>query len=369
VDSSSRPSRAKAHSPLRRRAALAGLALALTAGCGQDDRPGVTVTNAQSDVVFGNQATPTPAATPQQPNIGPQGPAPLPPPSIPRLPDPPGFNNPTGFPTDDSGPPAKPKLCPGPPLFATAPEPATITVDGQPKPGFYLWQSITEQDLGSNIKSKTAKYTNYEVKNISPVTSRPNPTGAPTETFTYDVVAPVGQGNVRTITYQVKQNAIFRDVATGNLGTPTRIGEPDAGVSIKKEVLRDAAGEVVSTFEPATPVLILPLPIAGGASFTGSGTDAVNGSSLTISGTVVGPSRVSTCTGFVQGYRVEGTVSSTAGGESTTSDQAFTVETQGGGLVIASEATPTGSKFKQLSVIGAHVPAKAPREIPKEEAL
>lgn len=367
--SSSRRSPARTYSRKPVATAVAALALTLTAACGEDSRPGVAVTNAQSDVVFGNQTpSPTPRANAPQQQIGPQGPGVVLP-SLPPIGPPPGFENPTGFPTDDSGPPASQRICPGPPVFATAPKAATISVEGQPKQGFYFWQSISSKDVGNNIKIKMPKYTNYQVRNVSPITSRPNAQGPPTETFTYDLIQPVGQGSIRTITYQVKQNAPRFNVKPANAAPSTTLAEPDAGVSIKKEVLTDSAGKVVSTFEPATPVLILPLPISGGASFTGAGTDPRSGSQLTVSGTIIGPSRVTTCVSFVQGYRVEATVQSTSGGATTTSDQAFTIETQTGGLVINTEVTPTGSDTTQFSTVGDPFASPAAKVIPKGQGL
>lgn len=365
--SSSLPHRARHSRPAPLRTALLVLALALTAACGQSKDPGVTVTNTQSDVVFGNASpTPTPTVVVQPPFSprAPQGPAPFP-----NVPPPPGFGDPGPLPTDDSGPPAKPSICPGPPLFATAPTPATIVVEDKPRQGFYLWQSITSKDAGNNVTIKTAKYTNYEVRNVSETTTRTNPQGADTTVFTFDVVMPVGKGDVMTFTYQVKQNAVGQDVKTGNVGQPTRVSEPDAGLSIKAEVLRNAAGEVVYSFTPVTPVLILPLPVAAGASFTGSGADPTTGDSLTVRGTIVGPSRVTACRSFVQGYRVEAAVTSGQGPSSSSSDQAFTIETQDGGLVVGAEVTPTGSDTTQLSIVGDPVPAPQPQRIPKEDAL
>jgi hypothetical protein len=180
---------------------------------------------------------------------------------------------------------------------------------------------------------------------------------------------PVAGGGNLTFTYQVKQNAPGANVGqVSNVGTPRRVSQPDAGVAIKSEVLRDASGAIKGRFDPATAVLILPLPIVGGASFVGSGTDPVTGSTLNVQGVVKGPDRVSSCTGYVQGYRVDADVTSSgAQGQSAPMvKQTFTLETQAGALVVGNVQVPSDSKVTDLSIIGDHTPTAKPRDIPKD---
>lgn len=358
--STPRPSQAKS----ARRISLGLAALALASACGESSTPGVSVTTSQSDVSFGKPAVagPPPAA-PEQPFV-PVGPGVIvqPPPPLPDI----VFNPPTSPPT--SGQPPVSDICPGPPVFATAPTAATTFVQDQPKPGFYLWQLIKSEEVADNIFSKTAKYTNYEIRNVSPITKRPNPSGEPTTVFTYDQVAPIGGGDTITYTYQVKQNAPGAGVGqVSNIGTPRRASEPDAGVAIKSEVRRNAAGEITGRFDPVTPVLILPLPIIGGASFVGAGTDPLTRSSLQVQGVVKGPDRIIACTSFVQGYRVDAEVTSSGaqGQSAPVVTQTFTIQTQAGGLLIGNVQKPTGSKVSDMSLVGNHVPTAKPRDIPK----
>ena len=371
MTSSSLPPRADRRRVVRSLIALAALGAA--AACGNAD-PGITVTSAQSDVVFaGASASPAASAAPA---AGPSDGQAFTP-SVPNLPQSfptlKGFDNnnpPFQFPEPGgSTAPARSNICPGPPVFSSAPTAATTYVEGQPKPGFYLWQLLTTEDLGSNVKVTTAKYTNYEIKNVSKITTRANPSGEPTSVFTYDLVAPIGKGSTITYTMQVKQNAQGANVSTGNVGKPTRVSEPDAGVAIAKEVQRNSAGDVTGQFAPTVPVLILPLPIQGGADFRGAGTDPTTGGSMQVTGTVKGPDRVSGCSEFVQGIRADVTVTSQGvpSQAAATVDEVITVETQAGGLVVGTAQTPTNSKTTTLTVVGENRPTTKPRDIPKEQ--
>lgn len=358
---SSRPSRAKA---------LALTALALTAACGTGRSPGVSVTSADSDVVFGNP-TPTPAAPTSSGGFVPQPPGGTIAPPVP-FPSLGGFNDsppPFEFPTP--APPVTTDICPGPALYAQAPTAATTFVQGQPKAGYYFWQVITSEDLGNKIKKVTPRYTNYQVRNVSSITSTPNPQGGdPTTTFTYDVVEPVGKGDTLTFTYQVKQNAPGQSV-NNPVGNPVRVSTPDAGVAISKEVLADSTGKEIASFSPLTPVLILPLPIIGGASFTGSGTDPLSGATLTVQGTVKGPDRVATCDSYVQGFRVDATSTSNGaqGQAGSTVAQTFTIETQSGALLVGNVQTPSNSTVTTSSIVGDDVARAAARAIPAGRGL
>ena len=374
--SSPRPSRAKTLS----RPLLALVALSLATACGGANDPGVSVTNAQSDVIFaGASKSPSAAAVPGTAEGAVAAGVPGAAGDAPALAV---FDQPTLQTFDNNNPgfqfpqpggsnaPARSNICPGPPVFASAPTAATTSVQDKPKPGFYMWQSQTTTDLGSNVKSTTAKYTNYEVKNVSATTTRPNPSGDPTSVFTYDLVAPVGKGNTVTFTFQVKQNAQGANVGTGNVGNPRRVAEPDAGIAIKEQVERNAQGEEVVRFTPSVPVLILPLPVVGGAEFTGTGSDPRTGAQMTVNGQVKGPDRVTGCSEFVQGIRVDATVASrdVPGQVADSVSEVFTFETQAGGLPVGVAQTPTNSKVTSSAVFGERPTAK-PREIPKEQRL
>ena len=363
MDSSPRLSRAS-----RRRTLLAVAALGLVSACGNGNAPGVSVTNAQSDVVFGNPvASSSPVGTPNGQQFVPQGPG-L---GFPTQPTLPGLtlNTPPPFHFPDNPQPVSTPFCPGPRLGASAPSAATTSVQGQPATGFYLWQLLTSEQIAPKIVKKTALYTNDEIRNVSAVTSTPNPQGGQTTTFTYDQVALGKGGSTLTTTYQVKQNAPGVNVGqVENIGTPHRVSAPDAGVAIKAEVARDATGKVIGSFQPVTAVLILPLPIVGGATFNGAGTDPTTGGSMSVQGTVKGPDRVVGCTDFVQGYRVDATVTSSGSQAEAgpTVNQTYVIETQAGALVVGNTQMASGSKITTSSVIGDLNPSKSPTKIPKD---
>lgn len=366
------PSRPFPASALRR-AALAVSALGLATACGSGSVPGVAVTNAQSDVAFGGNTAPTPAATGAPTTTS--GGIPVGPIGFPGQTGPPplGFDRqpPISFPSQ-SPPPVRSSLCPGPPPFATAANPATTFVQDQPKVGFYFWQVIKAEEKAPKVVITTPKYTNYEIRNVSAITTSPNPQGDPTTTFTFDQVAPIAGGHVVTYTYQVKQNAPGTNAGEGlPVGKPQRVSVPDAGIAIKAEVERDAAGKVVRQFHPTTAVLVLPLPIQGGATFNGAGSDPSNGASLQVQGTVVGPDRVSGCNDYIQGIRVNATVTSNGvpGQAAASVTQAFTFQTQAGGLLVGNAQNPANTKTTFSSIVGDRLPTKTAKAIPKDERL
>ncbi|MHB8452475.1 MAG: hypothetical protein ACYDAQ_18780, partial [Mycobacteriales bacterium] len=351
----------------RRRVLLAvGLvAPVLSAACGlASGQPGVAVVQPQSNVNFGlPSSSPVPVSTtastvyltplPGAP-LGPAVPnAPAPASTVPPLPN---LSNQGGFTfgsTNGGG--GGPAFCPGPSLSSQPPNAPGVNVVGEPKSGYYLWQVLQQQKINSITVDTSQKYADYQVTSVSPISSVPNPQpGQPaTQTFTFDVVEPLAGGLTETVTYQVKQNAPSESVVAGNVGKSETVSEPDAGVAIAREIIRNAHGTTVFSFNPTTAVLILPLPVNVGAQFTGSGTDPTTGEALTVSGQVGKSGRVATCSGYVQAWQVVATVTATSGsGASTSYSGDFGVENQAGGLVVLVSSTPTGSSTSSVDAVG-----------------
>lgn len=378
------PNSADGHLPRAgrsRRALLAvGLAAPLvSAACGlASGQPGVAVLQPQSNVNFGLPTTaPSPVnTTPTTVYLTPLPGAPLgpavPAAQAPALPPVPNLSNQGGFtfaPTTGGGGAA---FCPGPSLTSQPPNAPGVNVAGEPAAGYYLWQVLQQQKVNSLTVTTRQQYTNYQITNVSPVTTVPNPQpGSPaTQTFTFDVIEPLAGGLTETVTYQVKQNAPSESVVAGNVGKQETVSEPDAGVGIAREIIRNAQGKTVFSFDPTTAVLILPLPVNVGAQFTGSGTDPTTGEALTVSGQVDKSARVATCSGWVQAWKVVATVTSaSASGASTSYSGTFGIENQAGGLVVLVSSTPTGSSVTSVDEVGSPTPATRPQSIPPNEAV
>ncbi|MHB8341485.1 MAG: hypothetical protein ACYDB7_09970 [Mycobacteriales bacterium] len=368
----------------RRLLLAAGLvAPVLSAACGlASGQPGVAVVQPQSNVNFGlPSSSPVPVnTTASTVYLTPLPGAPLGP-AVPNAPAAastvaplPNLSNQGGFTfgSTNGGGGNGSGFCPGPSLSSQPPNAPGVNVVGEPKSGYYLWQVLQQQKINSITVTTSQKYADYQVTSVSPISSVPNPQpGQPaTQTFTFDVVEPLAGGLTETVTYQVKQNAPSESVVAGNVGKSETVSEPDAGVAIAREIIRNARGATVFSFNPTTAVLILPLPVNVGAQFTGSGTDPTTGEVLTVSGQVGKSARVATCSGYVQAWQVVATVTATSGGGASTSYSGdFGVENQAGGLVVLVSSTPTGSSTSSVDAVGNPTAASSPPPIPSGEGV
>jgi len=146
------------------------------------------------------------------------------------------------------------------------------------------------------------------VFNVSSVTESTNPQsatqegGKPIRTFTYQMATYSGE-TVVLDTFRVVSGGITEDVAAINIGPTFYAGQPDRGVSlVSRQVI--TGGRVVAAFNPATPVLLLPLPAIGGSTFQSVSVDPVYGTTYMLYGEVKERARVDACGKEVEGWRV-----------------------------------------------------------------
>lgn len=325
--------------PLDRRGVFS-IALAifflLASACTQADGPGVKVKAIASDIVFDSDAAdpdavPTLALPPATDGgfaalggggvrapVESEDDEPPPPPRRPRVKAPPQ---------------AKPE-CPSALATAFPREAATFDVPHVPAAGEYRWKRT--------VVKKTMEQSGFngrQISNVSKITETPNPAtpDKPTRTFTFEETAAFEDGSSSLTGFQVRDNPPRQNVAL-QTGEKASTGPPDRGVAITKTVLRDSSGKIIGTFNPSTPVLILPLPVAVPTEFESVGVDPT-GASYAVRGTVVGKERVDACGDVIDGWRVDSSQTFTSrDGRRHVSDVEYFVATQLGGIVIYQKA-------------------------------
>lgn len=316
--------------------ALAILVLVASA-CTQADGPGVKVKAIASDIVFDSDA-PDPDAVPTLA---------LPPATDGGFADlGGGVRAPVQSKDDEPPPPRRPPVtappqakpeCPAALATAFPREAATFDVPRVPTAGEYRWK----RTVSSEVAKKTVEqivFNRHQISNVSKITETPNPAtpDKPTRTFTFEETAFSSDGSTLT-GFQVKDNPPQQNVSL-QTGEKASTGPPDRGVAITKTVVRDSSGKV-GAFNPSTPVLILPLPVAVPTEFESVGVDPTTGASYAVRGTVVGKERVDACGDVIDGWRVNSSQTFTSSdGRRRLSEVEYFVATQLGGIVIYQKA-------------------------------
>ena len=157
-------------------------------------------------------------------------------------------------------------------------------------------------------------------------------------TYTYDYYLPAASGNLLVQHIQMKNNGVQANpsAGVGVVGTP-RYGEPERGVVLKGLEERDPAtgNTAAPPFQPASGLLLLPLPVAAGEEFESVAVDRTRGRTIVLQGTVRGPLRVDACGKYVDGWQVEASVrDSGSGSESAEYTWRYAIAPQYGGLLI-----------------------------------
>ncbi|HEX9969475.1 MAG TPA: hypothetical protein VGB03_04990 [Acidimicrobiales bacterium] len=237
--------------------------------------------------------------------------------------------------------------CPPAALNAFPEKSATVQVDTLPTEGLYRWKRGGSEKVKA-LNNQEIAYTGYEqrlVSNVVKVSESENVTSDYDDrrniVYRYDTVQPLGSG-VRETSYQVKTNAGVQRQAAAATGQRVRTGDAEAGLAIKRIVTRDSQGTEESTFEVG--LLILPLPVAPGETFT-SVAKGARGDALRFQGTVGAKQRVDACGTIIEGFRVTGTLS----GGDVTETWTFLVATQYGAILIE-------ERFEYETSFGSHKP-------------
>ena len=322
------PSSARSRRPVRGAVGVVLLAF-VASSCVHRGDPGIGLQDVQTDVEF---SAITKGAGPAnvQPSAAPGGNA--------AGPDPSEF----GFGKDylDKLPPtsARSTSCPEAPVSAAPAEEATLVVKGTPETGVYRWNRKGVQKITTPIPL-TLEIGGSEKRLIRNVAKSGG------GDFTYELAqGELGSDEIVVTTFMVRPNAPSRRVAAGPVDA--RFGTPDRGLSIVKiERFNAKTGQLASTFEPVTPVLLLPIPVLPGEQIQSSGVDPRTLDVLQINAKVTRRKRVDACGEVVDGWGVEGTRtfsrSSTPG---TPQTYDYIVATQLGAMLISEHIKVTNAQ-------------------------
>lgn len=291
-------------------ATLLVVAAVLAGACVRPDDPGVAVTKVQANIVFGVKPPPEPVAPalPEEASVlteAPPEPVPLAFPPLAFQPAPlprPGARRAGGD-------------CPPALATAVADKPAEISVSGQPEVGLYRWKregSVTgfERRILRNVKTEADGVVTFE-------------TVQPT----------VGRETVTVKAFRVKPRPVNESANAGSAPVGPRVGEPDRGVSLVSSRELDANGNAVATFEPVTPLLLLPLPVQQGEKYQSVAVDRRSGQTMVLDVTVQRRQRIDACGDLVDGWLVDGTLTDTAR-EGGAVETGYVVATQLGGMLV-----------------------------------
>jgi hypothetical protein len=356
-----RSSRRLLRPEVARRAAAAVLFALVAAGCGDATAPGVTVSSLESDVRFGTvpspgspAAAPAPVQVPTLPGVLPMGGPSFQVDTQPKLP-----------PLPITGATQR-TACPDPVIGTSAGKAVTYNAEGQPVPGYYLYKVTSGKTLGSFAAVTSSTLVNVKVLPPSKIVTTPNPTAAyPQTRFTYAEVLPMADGGAMTYTFDVVNYPIAAASESGEGYTNNATAGFDDGVSIVSEVRTNKSGAVVWSFNPTTPITLIPLPVTSGTTFVSHGTDPTTGQSLSLQATVVKTDRLVGCGVFIQAWQVKATQVGRApqpngSVDTINGDATYDVATQFGGLVIATRYLPTGSGTFNGGQFGTITPTKTP---------
>jgi hypothetical protein len=313
-------------SPLRRCAGLriargAGLvSLVLLTGCaGPTVHESLGVRSFDTNVLLGTHATPMPAPVPTHATDIPGFPAPF---ALPPAPPPA---------TSSAPPPSAPTKATCPTASATSfpKQPATPDLDQPIVPGGYIYR-----------QSGTTKAGNARAVALPPSLTR----------FITAVTSATDASGIRRIDWTVTD--VFIDRTSVETRYEDVHGSPQSatdGIYLVSQKARDAHGGVVGQFTPATPVLIVALPVGSSTANQGwssSGTDPTGGVTMLVQGQMLDRKRIDACGSVVGTYVVE--VKSTvqrAGGSTDTVTGDLDVATGMGGLFAASQSTLTRTQL------------------------
>lgn len=273
---------------------LLGPMLAL-AGCGTAPHQNVSMLSLDGSIVFG---APTPgAASPSSPAPGSAAPG-----FIPGFP----FTLPSLTPLYLGAPPPS-QVCPTASVTAVPAQAAGNDVTGPPAAGAYQWkQSGTVAEIGST--SVLSGFATHYIRRVSTPTTSTNPfNGQPDELFTYQTVEPLSSaGDSLVLSWQVHTNELSQ--TTTKQGETVHYGLPDAGLALEQIQYQPASGSPRTLFAPATGLLIMPLPLSSGMSWTSSADDAQDAISVQLQGQVGVRYEVDACGEYVEGWLTTATL-------------------------------------------------------------
>lgn len=360
-------------SPSRCRS-LAGLAagcLALTA-CAQVGEPGVDVQALQADVAFGVdlpvEEDPLELPTVGVPEVIPEEPFDDGSVVIPfrnRLPE--RFQN-VAF----RAPAPEPVECPSAPIGASPDMAAPEGVDTKPQEGLTDWKRKLElvQHVGEiDIPFRVEGFESRILRGVEEISADDDGM-----IFEYETIRPNGFGLVQIERFRVNTNPVQQgannnvdprgavegveergkeegvpgdlpDDVTGEIPNQgrVRVGEPNRGIVLIEQVLFDGNGQQVGAFQPSSPVLLLPLPVEPGDSWSSTGVDPRTGQTMVVDGFINERETVDACGTLLDAWRSELDVQVASGASNATQFRELLISTERGAVLIGERLHEEGT--------------------------
>jgi hypothetical protein len=181
-----------------------------------------------------------------------------------------------------------------------------VLVTRAPPVGEYKWELGGVRAVGISFRAVTGS----EERLVRRASAIPNVATdkADSTDFTFQVVEPYQvPGSVLELTYQVRsdnQGQGYQSAPAGN--SSAYAASPDAGLSLVSEDVVDHQGGITPLFHPAAPLLLVPLPVQPGGTFSSLASDPTTGAVTYLKGTVVRRARVDACGAIIEGWEVAG---------------------------------------------------------------
>ena len=320
------------------RALALPLLVAMASGCVHADKPGVSISSVEANVIFGIDKAPKPVV-PANTDVGTISDA----------------NATAGFDVNRFYNSAADKLpplvsvplqaaCPTAPPTAAAEKSAEATITGKPIEGVYLWKRTGTQSRpnpagGPPLQTKITGFEKRIIRNVKPYQDSFDP-----DAYTFEMVQTlIDRPIIQIRTFLVKPNSSGQEDpgSTYVVGQLPRATEPEAGVSVIKIEDQTPDGTSQGTFEPTTGLLMARLPIDASDSFQSSAVDPRTGETIYASAAGRGRGRIDACGDLVDGWRIETT--QTRSDESGSVAYNYLIATQYGGVPILEEVHSSGS--------------------------
>ena len=349
-------------------ALLLAIASVLASACVKAGDAGVKVSALNADVVFGvKPVEETEAASPNT-DLGSgnaaagavegEGDIDLLPPQVVEPSRPKNFPRPS---FENTTPVAE--ICPAARVdeFPEETAPLNVPADRQAEVGLYRWKrsgSISSPQGPIPV----GDFEQRAIRNF--VKEGADPANAARVRFNYDFVqAEPGSNNV--VTSKIRVDTAAQSAQQESTLGPERVivGEPERGVVLKSVRRTDSAGNRAGgDFNPSTGLLLLPLPIRTGEQFTSVAVDTQTQQTYRYEATVVKRDRVDACGKILEGWRVNGT-RTTSGPNGTTEKYNTIIAPQFGGAILyeyQEGTTAKGVSYKFEFTIGQQKPDPFP---------
>ena len=300
-------------SPSDRKLVVAVVALAvLFSACVKPDPPTVGMSKIEASLVFGFSEPEKPLLAPIEQvaatvaaNVAPDEPQ-----------EPVGFELPAfelkKFEIPQQTTTARP-TCPAAPEGAPAGDPALPRVSSEPLQGTSRWKTT---GFVSSTQSDGSK-ARLDLRQGLEDRAFRNFTRQSDNVYTFEMVELGERDKAFVSTFRVNTSGINVNPSdgVGTVVTPG-VGEPERGITLDRTELVDLrTGQVEDSFVPTTGLLLLPLPVVPGETFTSVAVDPRTGQTIVHESTIRGNQRFDACGEYVDAWLVESnrTVSGTSG--------------------------------------------------------